>query len=75
MTRPWNGKSDRRIRRSEHYEVVLFGGKSPVLFIGRRRGGGLLAMLGWPALVEIADLVDQVVLPPSRLGARKGRHR
>jgi hypothetical protein len=41
------------------HQVTLLGGPQPVLFIGRKRGGGMIATLPWPALLEISELVEQ----------------
>jgi len=59
---PWTGKTDRRIRSERDHQVTLCGSTDgrPLLFIGRKRGGGLLATLSWPALLEIADLVERL---------------
>jgi len=59
---PWTGKTDRRIRSERDHQVILGGSTDgrPILFIGRKRGGGLIACLGWPALLEIAALVEQL---------------
>jgi hypothetical protein len=58
--KPWDGTTERRITSARDHQVVLVGGRAPMLFIGRKRGGGLIASLAWPALLEIADLVEQL---------------
>ena len=72
---PWTGKTDRRIRSERDHQVILGGSSDgrPLLFIGRKRGGGLLTTLSWPALLEIADLVERLRLQALR-ESKEGDH-
>jgi len=53
--------------RSRAYQLTLLGGRRPVLFIGRRRGGAMLACIAWDELLEIHDLVNRAVAEGAEL--------
>src|SRR5262245_45250431 len=53
--------------RSRAYQLTLLGRRRPVLFVGRRRGGAMLACITWDELLEIHDLVNRAVAEGAEL--------
>jgi len=62
-----HGAAEDRPIRSRAYQLTLLGGRRPVLFVGRRRGGAMLACIAWDELLEIRDLVNRAVAEGAEL--------
>jgi hypothetical protein len=60
-------KDEVRLIRSRAYQLTLLGRRRPVLFVGRRRGGAMLACIAWDELLEIHDLVNRAVAEGAEL--------